>query len=49
MTRNAGCSDIIQSIEAKPAENANTVRPIPLIHDRPAGIGAASSRGAHST
>src|SRR5579884_2044688 len=42
-----GSSDRIQSIEAKPTENASSTNARPLSQDSPRGIGVASPRGAH--
>src|SRR6185437_6134807 len=46
--QNFGSSERIQSIAAKLAENASTMRPIALIHDNPERIGSFPARGPHS-
>ena len=46
--QNFGCSDRIQSIEAKLAENASRISATPLSHDSAGAIGSASPRGPSS-
>ena len=46
--QNFGCSDRIQSIAAKLAENASRISAMPLSQDSPGAIGSASRRGPSS-